>query len=136
VASGATAIVAEPATLTGSIGVYLLRPSFSGLYRKLEIGTQVIERGPYAGVAGGDRPFTPEQQARTDDFIAGATATSSPRVGRPRHSGRVVDALGQGRVWLGSDAFAQARRRGRGLRAAVERSAAKLASRASPIRSA
>ena len=39
VASAATAIVAEPATLTGSIGIFFLRPALSGLYRKLDIGS-------------------------------------------------------------------------------------------------
>ncbi len=123
VASGASAIVAEPATLTGSIGVYLLRPSFSGLYQKLEIGTEVIERGRFASVTGGDRPFTAEQQVRTDSFIEASYRDFLARVSAGRGiSTDAVDALGQGRVWLGSDAF------GRklvdevgGLRAAVER---------------
>lgn len=123
VASGATAIVAEPATLTGSIGVFLLRPSFSGLYRKLEIGTELIERGPYSGVIGGDRPFTPEQQARTDSFIAASYRDFLGRVSSGRElSTEAVDALGRGRVWLGSDAFARKLvDEVGGLRAAIER---------------
>lgn len=123
VASGANAIVAEPATLTGSIGVYLLRPSFSGLYQKLEIGTELIERGPFAGVIGGDRPFTPEQQARTDSFIAASYRDFLGRVSAGRGlSTDAVDALGRGRVWLGSDAFARKLvDEVGGLRTAVER---------------
>ena len=123
VASGATAIVAEPATLTGSIGVFLLRPSFSGLYRKLEIGTELIERGPYSGVIGGDRPFTPEQQARTDSFIEASYREFLGRVSTGRElSTEAVDALGRGRVWLGSDAFARKLvDEVGGLRVAIER---------------
>ena len=123
VASGATAIVAEPATLTGSIGVFFLRPSFSGLYQKLEIGTTNIERGPYAGVSGGDRPFTAEQQTRTDSFIAASYGEFLGRVSAGRGiSTDAVDALGRGRVWLGSDAFARKLvDEVGGLRTAIER---------------
>ncbi len=123
IASGATAIVAQPATLTGSIGVFLLRPSFAGLYAKLEIGTEQIERGSYAGVMGSDRPFTPEQQARTQSFIEASYRDFLGRVSTGRGiSTDAVDALGQGRVWLGSDAFARKLvDEVGGLRAAVER---------------
>jgi len=138
VASAASTIVAEPATLTGSIGVYLLRPSFSGLYEKLAIGTQAIERGPYAGVAGGDRPFTPAQQARTDEFIAQSYRDFVSRVSEGRGiPADGVDALARGRVWLGSDAFARklVDEIG-GLRTAVERARreAKLESEPDPVR--
>jgi protease-4 len=123
VASGATAIVAQPATLTGSIGVFLLRPSFAGVYEKLEIGSELIERGPYAAVSGGDRPMTPEQQARTDSFIQASYDEFLSRVSTGRGiPTEAVNELGGGRVWLGSDAFARklVDELG-GLRAAVER---------------
>jgi len=123
IASGANAIVAEPATLTGSIGVFLLRPSFTGLYQKLEIGSELLERGPFAGVSGGDRPFTAEQQSRADSFIAASYRDFLGRVSTGRDmSTEAVDALGRGRVWLGSDARARklVDEIG-GLRAAVER---------------
>jgi len=123
VASGANAIVAQPATLTGSIGVYLLRPSFTGLYQKLEIGREVIERGPYASVTGGDRPFTAEQQARTDSFLETSYRDFLARVSAGRGIPTdTVDTLARGRVWLGSDAFARKLvDEVGGLRTAVER---------------
>jgi protease-4 len=123
VASGANAIVAEPATLTGSIGVFLLRPSFTGLYEKLEIGSEVIQRGPYAAVSGGDRAMTQEQQTRTEQFIQASYAEFLSRVSTGRGMPtEAVNELGGGRVWLGSDAFARklVDQLG-GLRAAVER---------------
>ncbi len=123
VASGANAIVAEPATLTGSIGVFFLRPSFSGVYQKLEIGSELIERGAYAGVSSGDRPMTAEQQARTDSFIEASYADFLARVSAGRGiSTEAADALGRGRVWLGSDAFARKLTdEVGGLRTAIER---------------
>ena len=123
VASGANAIVTEPATLTGSIGVFLLRPSFSGLYKKLDIGTELLERGSFASVGGGDRPFTLAQQTRTDSFIAASYRGFLDRVSAGRGiSTEAADALGRGRVWLGTDAFARklVDEIG-GLRTAVER---------------
>ena len=123
VASAANAIVAEPATLTGSIGVFFLRPSFAGVYKKLEIGSELIERGPYAAVSGGDRPMTAEQQARTDHFIQTSYTEFIGRISTGRGMPtEAVNELGGGRVWLGSDAFARklVDELG-GLRAAIER---------------
>ena len=97
VASGADAIVAEPATFTGSIGIYFLRASFSGLYEKLEIGTEVIARGPLAGITGSDRPLTPLQRQRTSDWIGSLYAEFLERVAEGRGmDAQDVDKLGQG----------------------------------------
>ena len=94
-----------------------------GCEGNLEIGTEVIERGPYASVTGGSRPFTAEQQARTDSFIAASYRDFLGRVSSGRElSTEAVDALGRGRVWLGSDAFARKLvDEVGGLRAAIER---------------
>ena len=106
VASGADAIVAEPATFTGSIGIYFLRASFSGLYEKLEIGTEVIARGPLAGITGSDRPLTPLQRQRTSDWIGSLYAEFLERVAEGRGmDAQDVDKLGQGHLWLGATAF-------------------------------
>jgi protease IV len=107
VASGATAIVAEPATFTGSIGVYVLRPAFAGVFEKLDIGHELIGRGAYAGVAVGDAPLTPVQRARTDAFTQAAYADFLARVSEGRGTTpEAVDKVGRGHVWLGSDALA------------------------------
>ncbi len=108
VASAANAIVAQPATITGSIGVLMLRPNFAGALEKLEIGhTSITRGGPYAGMLAGDAPMTPEQRERTDAFTKAAYDTFLSRI----HEGRGTpteraDELGRGRVWLGSDALA------------------------------
>jgi protease-4 len=123
VASAANAVVSEPATLTGSIGVYLLRPSFAGVFDKLEIGAEVIARGAYAPVASSGEPYTAEQHARTEEFVKAAYGDFIDRVSTGRGLERdAVDQVGRGRVWLGSDALARklVDELG-GLRAAVER---------------
>lgn len=138
VASAANAVVSQPATLTGSIGVYLLRPAFAGAYQKLEIGSEVIARGAYAPVASSDRPYTEAQHARTQSFVQAAYRDFLDRVSTGRGMpDEAVDKVGRGRVWLGSDAIT----RGLvdeigGLSAAVERARkeAGIASEPDPVR--
>lgn len=106
VASGANAILAEPATLTGSIGVFLLRPSISGLYEKLEINATAITRGPFAPVSGGSEPLTPLQRERVRQFVRSLYDDFLERVSVGRELPTPdVDKLGQGHVWLGSAAL-------------------------------
>jgi protease-4 len=106
VASGADAIVAEPATLTGSIGVFLLRPSFAELYEKLDIGVEVIARGKHAGVAGSDLPLSPEQRARTATYVQATYRDFLRRISEGRGTDvDELDRLGRGYVWLGAAAL-------------------------------
>ena len=72
VASAGNAIFSQPATLTGSIGVFMLRPVFAGLYDKLDIGRELIARGGLAAAAGGDGPLDAKQRARLDDLTRAA----------------------------------------------------------------
>jgi protease-4 len=106
VASAADAIVAEPSTLTGSIGVFFLRPELSKLLERWEIGTETIARGRHASVSAGTDPFTPEQRDRTGRYVRSIYRDFLERVaeGRGLPTER-VDALGRGRVWLGEEAL-------------------------------
>jgi protease-4 len=119
VASAADAIVAQPATVTGSIGVFLVRPALTGLYEKLEL----IARGPHAGVMSGDAPLTPVQIERLRHFIGDAYRAFLERVATGREiETEEVDRLGQGRIWLGETALAHGLIDGLGgVDAAVER---------------
>ena len=106
IASGGDAIIAEPATLTGSIGIFLMRPAFSGLYEKLAIGTEVIVRGPHAGISGSDAPLTAAHHERITTWIRSLYAEFVQRVadGRGMEPDE-VDRVGQGQVWLGTTAL-------------------------------
>ncbi|MFI5314653.1 MAG: signal peptide peptidase SppA [Myxococcota bacterium] len=138
VASGANAILAEPATFTGSIGVFMMRPTFAGALEKLDVGHEMIGRGAYAGMLTGDAPMTPLQRARTDAFTQAAYADFLSRVSEGRGTPtEAIDKLGRGHVWLGSDALANGLidELG-GLSAAVARARreAKLESEPDPVR--
>jgi protease IV len=107
VASAANAVLAEPATFTGSIGVFMMRPSFGGTLAKLDVGHETIGRGSYSGMLAGDAPMTPAQRARTDAFTRSAYDEFLKRVSDGRGTPtKQVDKLGGGRVWLGSEALA------------------------------
>jgi protease IV len=138
VASAANAVVAEPSTFTGSIGVFMLRPSFAGTLAKLDVGHETIARGTYAGMLAGDEPMTPEQRARTDSFTRAAYADFLGRVSQGRGTPTAeIDKLGGGHVWLGSEALANhlVDELG-GLSAAVQRARkeAKLEQEPDPLR--
>jgi protease-4 len=105
VASAADAIVAQPATQTGSIGVYLQRVTLGRLFEKLEIGTEVFARGRHATLLASSRALTGEQRERIRELVAAEYEEFLSRVssgrGLPREA---VDAVGQGRVFLGTAA--------------------------------
>jgi protease IV len=106
IASAANGIVAEPATLTGSIGVFLLRPSLGELFGKLEINSELIKRGKLAGLQAGDAQLTNEERERVRTFVRSLYDEFLTRVSTGRDMKvEDVDQLGQGRVWLGSRAL-------------------------------
>ena len=105
VASAADAIVAEPATQTGSIGIFFMRIALGGLYRKLDINSEVMTRGRYAGILASSKGLTAGERALTHAFLEAQYREFLDRVSRGRGlSTEEVDAVGQGRVWLGSAA--------------------------------
>lgn len=108
IASGANAVLAEPATLTGSIGVFFLRPALAGLFRKLDIHSELLTRGRLAALGAANEPFTPEERERASSFVHSMYDDFLERVSTGRGiSKQEVDRLGQGRIWLGETALAQ-----------------------------
>src|SRR6185503_10924998 len=107
IAVAADSIVAEPGTITGSIGVYGGKLNVLGLYRKLGLNVETVSRGRHAGMFSSVRDFTPEEttryQAMLDTFYRGFVRRVA--AGRRLSEAR-VDSIGQGRVWSGADARA------------------------------
>jgi protease IV len=105
IAMPAHAIVAQPATLTGSIGVVLVRFVIDGTLDKLGINLETVTEGRYADLFSPVRPFSPDErkkvgelmQATYDAFVEKAAA------GRKTTPER-IDAIAQGRVWTGKQA--------------------------------
>lgn len=103
IACGADVIVAQPATLTGSIGVFGGKLNILGLYQKLGLNIETVSRGRHAQMLSPFRDFTPEEaqryQVQLDDFYQ----VFLGRVAEGRGmTPAAVDSIAQGRVWSGA----------------------------------
>jgi protease-4 len=106
VSAGADAIVAEPSTLTGSIGVLVLKPDLSGLLGKLEIRSRSLQRGERARIASLVKPWTPEERRLVERQVQAAYDLFLARVAQGRRLSRdEVDRIARGRVWTGAQAL-------------------------------
>ncbi|OBG20163.1 signal peptide peptidase SppA [Mycolicibacterium celeriflavum] len=119
----ADAIVANPGTITGSIGVFTGKLIARELKERLGVGFDSVRTNLNADAWSIDQPFTEEQRARVEaeadlvynDFVDRVAAGRNMTV-------EAVEAVAQGRVWTGADAL----ERGLvdelgGLRTAIER---------------
>lgn len=105
IAMPAHVIVAQPGTLTGSIGIFSGKFVVAGTYNKLGMTIETVSEGRFAEMYSGARPFTPDErdkvqeqmQAFYDQFVekVAASRTSTPEQ---------IDAVAQGRVWTGRQA--------------------------------
>ncbi len=108
VAAGAHAIVAEPVTITGSIGVVSARLVARELLGTLGVRTETIKTAPHADMLSASRAGTPEETAILVREIEGFYDVFVDVVARGRaRSHEEVDALARGRVWSGADAQAK-----------------------------
>lgn len=105
VAMPAHAIVAQPGTLTGSIGVVVGKFALGGTMEKLGVGVEGVESGKYAGMLSPVRPFSPEERARVMEQMQATYDTFVEKVAESRASTpEKIDAIAQGRVWTGRQA--------------------------------
>lgn len=107
IAAPADVIVAEPGTITGSIGVIGGKYSFKGLYEKLGINKEIIKRGRHADFYSEYSEYPPEEQAIIrkqikeiyNDFIVKVAR------GRKQLTRADVEKVAQGLVWTGKQAM-------------------------------
>ncbi|MCX6565039.1 MAG: signal peptide peptidase SppA [Candidatus Aminicenantes bacterium] len=101
----ADAIVAEPATLTGSIGVFLLKPDFSQLFQKVGIKRETLKRGEHADLAAIDRPMSIEEKELITKLIGDFYRRFIAVVAEGRKKTIAeVEQIAGGRIWSGKDA--------------------------------
>ena len=107
-AMGADWVFAEPTTLTGSIGVFVLKPGLEGLGKKIGVNVETLKRGPLAEILGLYRPWTPAEQAAAQRWVDGFYQDFVDEVARSRKMDAArVDAVARGRIWSGEDARAR-----------------------------
>jgi protease-4 len=98
-------IVAYPGTETGSIGVVFGKPDLHGLYDKLGVSKDSVERGRNAGIDSDYTALTPAQRDLLKTGIDESYHAFVQKVAEARHKPYdYVEPLAQGRVWLGSQA--------------------------------
>ncbi len=98
-------IVANPTTITGSIGVFGLIPDFSAfMHEKLHINIDTVKTNPHADM-GIFRPLDEKERAYLQKMVEFTYGTFINRVAEGRKmTTEQVDAIGQGRIWSGKRA--------------------------------
>jgi protease-4 len=106
IAAPADVIVAEPNTITGSIGVFgLLFNAKELLNNKLGVNFQTVKIGEYADLGTPDRPLTVAERAIIQKGVDRIYMEFVSKVAQGRKlSEAQVDSIAQGRVWAATDA--------------------------------
>jgi len=98
-------IVAYPETETGSIGVVFGKPNLHGLYDKLGISKDSIQRGRNAGIDSDYTSLDADQRALMQHGIDQSYHEFVAKVATARHRAIAdIEPVAEGRVWLGSQA--------------------------------
>ncbi|MBX6367672.1 MAG: signal peptide peptidase SppA [Rhodospirillales bacterium] len=108
VAAGASKIVAQPGTLTGSIGVIAGKVVTRAMWEKLGIAWDWVGYGENAGMFSLIEDFTPEQRQRFEAGLDNVYEIFKTRVAAGRRmTSEEVEAVAKGRVWTGEEAMAK-----------------------------
>lgn len=105
IAAGADQIVANPGTITGSIGVFMQTTNLEELYGKIGVDREIYKSGPYKDMGSPDRPVTNEERAIFQSMVDDIYNQFVDVVARGRHKDVAeVKALADGRVYTGRQA--------------------------------
>jgi protease IV len=106
ISASAAKIIAQPSTITGSIGVVAGKPVMRGFYDWLGISNEYVLRGKTAGMFRETEKFSDEERAKFEDWIKTTYYRDFvPKVAKGRgKDAQYIDSVGQGRVWTGAQA--------------------------------
>ena len=108
IAAPADKIVAEPATLTGSIGVLAGKLVVSDLFQKLGLSTDSAQIGANAAMYSSTSDFSARARSRLEAFLDETYKGFKDHVASGRHMAQeAVEDVAKGRVWTGEDAKAR-----------------------------
>jgi protease-4 len=106
VSMDATAIVAQPTTATGSIGIYSFIPNLAGLYDKLGLNNETFKQGTHADAVIAARRMSDEEAKRFDDDLLASYNRFVSLAAQGRHQDvAAMQEVAQGRTWYGSTAL-------------------------------
>jgi len=106
IASAADCVIAERSSLTGSIGVIGGKVDLSGLFARIGVGLDAVERGARAGMHSAARGFTDEERELVRDEMRALYEVFVARVAEGRGlAAAAVERAAQGRVFTGGRAL-------------------------------
>jgi protease-4 len=98
-------LVAQPGTLTGSIGIYTGKFVTGGSFDKLGANIEAVSSGRHAEIYSPDRRFTAEERTKVQESMQAFYDQFVEKVAEARHtSPEKIDQIAQGRVWTGLQA--------------------------------
>src|SRR5947207_7510966 len=102
IACGANKIVAEPSTITGSIGVVGGKPVVKGFYDWIGVTNEYVLRGKNAGMFRETEKFSDDERKKFQEFLGTTYDDFISKVAKGRSKEKnYIDTIGQGRVWTG-----------------------------------
>ncbi len=105
IASGASRILANATTLTGSIGILWVKPVLAGLFSRMGLSRGVVKIGEHADVFSPWRGYDAQEREVIQRLLEEGYRTFLRRVAEGRNlSVDAVDAVAQGRIWSGKSA--------------------------------
>ena len=106
ISASAAKIIAQPSTITGSIGVVAGKPVIRGFYDWLGISNEYVLRGKTAGMFRETEKFSDEERAKFEEWIKTTYYRDFvPKVAKGRNrDAQYIDSIAQGRVWTGQQA--------------------------------
>ncbi len=106
ISAGATKIIANSATITGSIGVIASLPQYSKLYEKIGVQKRTFKSGLFKDLGSSDRDMTPDEEKILDTMILEAYDQFVSAISKGRKMDETkVRTLADGRIYTGKQAF-------------------------------
>jgi len=107
ISCAADSIIAEPNTITGSIGIFAILTNMQKFFNdKLGITFDGVKTGKYADLGDVSRPLSPEEKAILQSEVNHGYDDFTKAVAEGRHKTQAyINSIGQGRVWTGSQAI-------------------------------
>ena len=105
-ALGAEKIIANPGTMTGSIGVIVKFPNLEGFFEKIGYKSEVVKSGPLKDVGASNRPLSEEERKMMQDLIDNVYAQFVRDTAAARDMEKeTIEELADGRVYTGEQAL-------------------------------
>ena len=102
----ADTIIAQPTTLTGSIGIFGMFPNFEGIADKIGVNFSTVKTNELSDFGNTMRPMTNSERAILQNYINRGYETFIARCAEGRGvSGDEIKRVAEGRVWTGADAL-------------------------------